>query len=212
MREAENIKQIAALKPDFFGLIFYPESPRFISVEDAQKLPRFSGIRRVGVFVNENLENVLKVVEKTDLSFVQLHGGETAKFCFDLKKHNPPLQIVKAFSVDENFNNEKLKEYEEASDFFLFDTKTRNHGGSGKSFKWKILHSLKINRPFFLSGGIGAENAAEAIAACAGLPLFAIDINSRAEIAPGVKSPEIIQNLFKQLATGNTEPTEKFKL
>jgi phosphoribosylanthranilate isomerase len=128
-----------------------------------------------------------------------LHGSETPKFCFDLKKQNPLLQIVKAFGVDENFSSEKLKEYEEVCDFFLFDTKTKNHGGSGKSFEWKILHSLKINRPFFLSGGIGTENAAESIAACMSLPLFAIDINSRAEIAPGVKVSETIEKIIKLL-------------
>ena len=199
MRDSANIRQIAALKPDFFGLIFYPKSLRYVSVEDAQKLPLFSDIGRVGVFVDENLENVLKVAEKTDLSFVQLHGNESPKFCFDLKKQNSLLQIIKAFAVDENFSGDKLKEYEEVCDFFLFDTQTKNYGGSGKSFEWKILNSLKINRPFFLSGGIGAENAVEAVAACKNLPLFAVDINSRAEFSPGIKVPETIKKIIKVL-------------
>jgi phosphoribosylanthranilate isomerase len=199
MREPENMRQIAALKPDFFGLIFYPKSPRFVSLNQVAVLPEFSGIRRVGVFVNETVENILKIAEKADLSFVQLHGSESREFCSELKSRKPDLQIVKAFAVDENFDGENLKANEKVCDFFLFDTKTSRHGGSGKSFDWQVLQKLEINRPFFLSGGIGAENAAEAIAACANLPLYALDINSRAEIAPGVKSPEIIEGIIKVL-------------
>jgi len=199
MRERENMRQIAAFEPDFFGLIFYPKSPRFVSLEQAKALSDFSEISRVGVFVNESVENILDTAEKLGLSFVQLHGNESPEFCFKLKNRKADLQIVKAVAVDKNFEGENLKAYEKVCDFFLFDTKTAQHGGSGESFDWRVLQKLEINRPFFLSGGIGVENVAKAIAACANLPLFALDINSRAEISPGVKSPEIIEEIIKVL-------------
>jgi len=197
MREAGNMLEIAAFKPDFFGMIFYPKSPRFVSVEQAEKLPKFENIRRVGVFVDESLEKILEIAERAKLSFVQLHGGETVQFCETLKKQN--LQIVKVFKVDENFDGNKLKEYEMVCDYFLFDTKTAKHGGSGHAFDWRILRRFSINKPFFLGGGIGGENVIEAIKVCGDLPLFALDVNSRAEIAPGVKSPEIVAEIVKSL-------------
>lgn len=197
MREAENMRKVVALEPDFFGLIFYPKSPRFVSIEQAEKLPEFQNVRRVGVFVDESLEKITEIAERANLSFVQLHGGETMRFCESLKKQN--LQIVKVFKVDENFDGEQLKEFEAICDYFLFDTKTSRHGGSGHAFDWRILRRFSINKPFFLGGGIGVENAAKSIQACQNLPLFALDINSRAEIAPGVKSPEIISEIIKSL-------------
>ncbi|HEX8266468.1 MAG TPA: phosphoribosylanthranilate isomerase [Pyrinomonadaceae bacterium] len=197
MREPENMLEIAQLKPDFFGMIFYPKSPRFVSIEQAEKLPEFQNVRRIGVFVDESLEKITEIAERANLSFVQLHGSETMRFCESLKKQN--LQIIKVFKVDENFDGEQLKEFETICDYFLFDTKTSQHGGSGHAFDWQILRRFSINKPFFLGGGIGVENAAKSIEACRNLPLFALDINSRAEIAPGIKSPEIIAEIVKSL-------------
>lgn len=191
------MREIAALKPDFFGLIFYPKSQRFVSIERAEKLPEFESIRRVGVFVNETRENILQTAERAKLAFVQLHGDETPEFCASLKKEN--LRVIKVFKVDENFDGRILKNFESVCDYFLFDTKTANHGGSGKRFDWEILKTLEIKKPFFLGGGIGAENFTEAITACRDLPLFAIDINSRAEISPGIKSVEVVRGILEKL-------------
>jgi phosphoribosylanthranilate isomerase len=197
MCDAENLREIAGLEPDFFGLIFYPKSPRFVSIERAEKLPEFENIRRVGVFVDESPEKIAEFAGRAKLSLVQLHGNETVRFCESLKKRN--LQIVKVFKVDETFDAQSLNEFEAVCDYFLFDTKTEKHGGSGKSFDWRILSRMEINKPFFLGGGIGAENVAEAIEACRNLPLFALDVNSRAEIAPGIKSTEIVAEIVKSL-------------
>lgn len=209
MCEPENMRKIAALKPDFFGLIFYPKSPRFVSLEKAQALPEFENIKRVGVFVDESAENILQIAATAKLSFVQLHGDETPAFCESLKKEN--LEIIKVFKVDDNFDGEILKEYEMAADYFLFDTKTIKHGGSGKSFDWEILRRFEINKPFFLGGGIGAENPLDAINACRDLPLFALDINSRAETAPGVKSARIVEEINNKLTTKDTKVTKFLK-
>lgn len=197
MTEPANMSEIQQLQPDFFGLIFYSESPRFVSLKQAEKLPQFENLSRVGVFVNETIDNILTTAEQTNLALIQLHGSESPDFCERLKRQN--LKIVKAFSVDQNFDGGVLKQYEEVCDYFLFDTKTGKHGGSGKSFDWQILQRLEINRPFFLSGGIGAENALEAVNACRNLPLYALDVNSRAEIKAGIKSLEIVSEIIKSL-------------
>lgn len=197
MSENANMRQIHRLQPDFFGLIFYPKSPRFVSLAQAKALPHFENIKRVGVFVNETVDNIVKIAEQTDLALIQLHGGESPAVCRALNRAN--LQIVKAFSVDEHFDQALLQQYEEVCDYFLFDTKTSNYGGSGQNFDWQILQSSEINRPFFLSGGIGAENAAGAVRACQDLPLYALDINSRAEIRAGIKSAKIVYEIIKSL-------------
>lgn len=211
MTDAENMREIASLQPDLFGLIFYPKSPRFVSPGHAKALPQFDNVKRVGVFVNESLENILTIAEETNLAFVQLHGNESPEFCAELKSQSSQkpareqgrdeIKIIKVFSVgdDASLLTRRLLLYENVCDYFLFDTKTPAHGGSGKSFDWRILQQSLISKPFFLSGGIGAENAAEAVAACDKLPLFALDVNSRAEIAPGIKSPEIIKEIIKNL-------------
>ena len=197
MTESANMREIQRLQPDFFGLIFYPKSPRFVSLEQAKTLPQFEDVRRVGVFVNETIENILAMTEAANLSLAQLHGNETPEFCEKLKREG--LTIIKAFSIDENLITSVLKRYEKVCDYFLFDTKTSKYGGSGQSFNWQTLRDLEIDKPFFLSGGISAENAAEAVKACQGLPLYALDINSRAEIRAGIKSPAIVSEIIKSL-------------
>lgn len=199
MREPENLREIAALEPDFIGLIFYPKSPRFISIEEAENLPQFSEIRRVGVFVNETVETILETTKRTNLFAAQLHGDETPEICAEIKRQKADLQIIKVFSVGADFNGEQMKLYEETCDYFLFDTKGDKRGGNGEVFDWRILSSVQIKKPFFLSGGIGAENVSEAIDACKNLPLFALDFNSRVEISAGVKSPQKVKEIIQSL-------------
>ena len=199
MREPENLRTIAALEPDFIGLIFYPKSPRFISVEEAENLPQFPEIRRVGVFVNETVEAVLETARRANLFAVQLHGDETPEICAIIKRQKPDLQIIKVFSVGADFNGEQMRLYQETCDYFLFDTKGDKRGGNGEVFDWQILSSLQIKKPFFLSGGIGAKNVSEAIEVCKNLPLFALDFNSRVEASAGVKSPEKVKEIISKL-------------
>jgi phosphoribosylanthranilate isomerase len=194
MTDAENMREIAALRPDYFGLIFYPKSPRYVSPAKAADLPQFENIKRVGVFVNEAAENILQIAEQARLNLVQLHGGESPEFCESLRAKN--IEIIKVFSIDENFDGSILKQYEAVCDYFLFDTKTPQHGGSGREFDWQILRRFEMKKPFFLSGGIGAENAVNAVAACESLPLHALDINSRAETRAGIKSFDLVKEII----------------
>lgn len=199
MRDPDNLRSIAALQPDHLGLIFYTKSPRYITPEQAEVLPDFFGVTRVGVFVDESVETMQAIVRQAKLFAVQLHGSESPEVCAEVKSMRPEPKVIKTFSVGADFDGSILTAYEESCDYFLFDTKTEKHGGSGDRFDWSVLHTFPIRRPFFLSGGIGEENVKEAIAACRNLPLYAIDLNSKVEVSPGIKSPQIIKRLLKNL-------------
>jgi phosphoribosylanthranilate isomerase len=199
MREPDNLRVVAALQPDFLGLIFYAKSPRYISPEAAENLPDFFGINRVGVFVNETVEMMQQIARQAKLFALQLHGDESPEMCVELKSVRPERKLIKVFSIGENFDGGELAQYEQVCDYFLFDTQTAKHGGSGESFDWNILRTFPIGLPFFLSGGIGIENARSAIESCKGLPLYGIDLNSKVEISPGIKSPQMIKKIIKSL-------------
>lgn len=193
MKFAANIASVASLQPDYLGFIFYDKSPRFISDVSAELIKYIpSEIKTVGVFVNEDLEIVKKKVNLYQLKAVQLHGDESPAFCSALNDAFNSLEVIKAFGVDEDFDFAVLDNYAAVVDYFLFDTKTKAHGGSGKTFDWKILNGYKLDKPYFLSGGIDLEHAA-AIAGIEDSRLYAVDINSRFEVEPGVKDAEKIR-------------------
>lgn len=195
MREPENIGQISSLHPDYLGLIFYEASPRNVQEGIGALDPE---IRRTGVFVNASKEFILDKVEDYGLSAIQLHGEETPEFCRDLKQHysanGKDLQLIKVFSIKETFDFERLKAYEAAADFFLFDTKGREKGGNGIRFNWEVLKKYPSTVPFFLSGGIGPEEVTDIQELYRHFEkknnrkiFYGIDVNSKFERAPGVK-------------------------
>lgn len=199
MKFAANIASVTALQPDYLGFIFYEQSPRFISDVSAELIKYVPPqINTVGVFVNEELEIVKKKVNLYQLKAVQLHGNESVEYCNELKESFKSVEVIKAFGVEEEFDFSVLNVYENVVDFFLFDTKTKAHGGSGKTFDWKILENYKLNKPYFLSGGIDLEHAA-AISKIEDSRLYALDINSRFEIEPGVKDVHKIGEFFAKL-------------
>lgn len=201
MKFAANIAAVASLQPDYLGFIFYEKSPRFISDVSAELIKYIpSEIKTVGVFVNEDLETVKKKVNLYQLKAVQLHGSESTEYCSELKSTFSSLEVIKAFGVDEEFDFTQLKDYMDVVDYFLFDTKTKAHGGSGKTFDWKILDSYKLDKPYFLSGGIDLEYAG-AIAGIKDERLYALDINSRFETEPGVKDVEKIKEFVAEMKT-----------
>lgn len=199
MRMAANIAAVAALRPNYLGFIFYDQSPRFISDVSAELIRYIPAeIKTVGVFVNEDLETVKKKVNQYQLKAVQLHGAEAPEYCRELKADFNNLEVIKAFGVDEDFDFASLNAYMDSVDYFLFDTKTKAHGGSGKTFDWKILADYTLNKPYFLSGGIDLEHATR-IAEIEDKRLYALDINSRFETEPGVKDAEKIKNFISEI-------------
>jgi phosphoribosylanthranilate isomerase len=191
MRDPENIAQVADLKLDYMGFIFYPGSKRYvndISEEVLSKIP--TETIKTGVFVDASFEDIVAAVNKYHLQAVQLHGNETPELCKQLKKEG--LEVIKAFGVDESFDFDVLEEYTEVVDHFLFDTKTSLHGGSGKVFDWKSLNAYPYDKSYFLSGGLSLENIKN-IEHIEDKRLYAIDINSKFELKPAVKDVEQVK-------------------
>jgi phosphoribosylanthranilate isomerase len=185
MKIPENIQELAALPIDLIGLIFYDKSPRYAGNLDAKTFKTFPPtIQKTGVFVNATQAYILEKVAQFDLQAVQLHGDESPGFCRGLQAQNIP--VIKAFQIREALDFEQCASYKNACNYFLFDAKTPQYGGSGKKFDWNILSSYKGDTFFFLSGGIGEEDA-ETIRQLRHPFLYAIDLNSRFEIEPGVK-------------------------
>ena len=196
MKYPENILEAGSLLPDYMGFIFWEKSARYFD-GIIPALPK--SIKKVGVFVNATSEEILDKIEKHDLQAVQLHGDESVEFCELLKKNIPKLiDVIKVFSVFDTFDFEILKPFESVCDYFLFDTKGKLPGGNGTTFDWKVLENYPSTKPFFLSGGIGMEEM-EAINEISktNLPLYAIDVNSKFEIEPGLKNIELLKLMVK---------------
>jgi len=197
MRYKENIADVAAMKPDYLGFIFYEKSVRFVR-ENTPIVA--SSIKKTGVFVNASLAYILEQIEKHHLQAVQLHGNESPQFCNELKQQN--LEVIKVFSIKDQFDFSKLKPYEPVCDYYLFDTKGKLPGGNGYTFDWNVLKNYPSTKPYFLSGGIGLnqlENINEFKKIEASQYCYAIDVNSSFEIEPGLKNIEKLKEFKKDL-------------
>lgn len=198
LKYAENIQEITTLKPDYLGFIFWNSSIRKL---DLTKMPLINeNIKKTGVFVNPSHQDVLKAINKYKLQAIQLHGSESEIFCSQLKTAN--VEIIKAFSIDNAFDFNQLKKYEPAVDFFLFDTKGKLPGGNGTTFDWRILNQYTINKPYFLSGGIGLneiENIKKFLQSKASKQCYAVDLNSKFELEPGLKNKNDLEKFIKLL-------------
>lgn len=181
MKFPDNILEVGELHPDYLGFIFWKISTRYFD-DTMPEIPK--SIEKVGVFVDAKANEILTKVKKYNLDLVQLHGDETPEFCLKLKKKK--LKIIKVFSVSDDFNFNNLIPYNAMCDFFLFDTKGKLPGGNGTVFNWEILKKYKLEKPFFLSGGIGIEEI-EKIKNL-NLPIYSIDVNSKFESEPGLKN------------------------
>ena len=204
----QNIQEVAALQPDFLGFIFWETSARFYE----GKIPDLpTGIKKAGVFVDAPIREIIKRSREHSLEMIQLHGSESPRYCEELNVALEGLKgnalrekkpsVIKVFSVGEDFNFNELNPYEGVCDFFMFDTKGKLPGGNGFAFNWKLLQNYPSQKPFFLSGGIGPEDAdklKEFKNSKASRHCFAIDVNSRFETAPGLKDTEKLKKFIKE--------------
>ncbi|NCU05347.1 MAG: phosphoribosylanthranilate isomerase [Chitinophagaceae bacterium] len=185
---AKQVQQLDGLDIDFAGFIFVPDSPRYVEGKldkNAVKNADFD-LKKVGVFINPSYSDILDAIEDYGLDVVQLHGEETPEFCSDL---NEDVEVIKVFHIDESVKDidALVAPYDEACDYYLFDTKAGDQkGGTGKQFDWSIIAKSKIEKPFFLSGGIGVEDIAQ-IKKFKHPDFYGVDINSKFETEPGVK-------------------------
>src|SRR6056297_166803 len=192
-----NPEAVAALQPDYLGFIFWEPSSRFFNGE-IPPLPK--GIKKIGVFVDAAIDDVVAAIKKHNLDGVQLHGNESPKYCVQLKTGSS-VEMIKVFSIKDEFDFSLLTEFEDVCDYFLFDTKGKLPGGNGYTFDWTVLEHYASTKPYFLSGGIGLENE-EQIAAFLKRPeskyCHAIDVNSSFESKPGLKKIDELKE-FKNL-------------
>lgn len=189
MTRIDQLKALEDIGVDYAGLIFYSRSPRYVlkngltpSLIKHEKL----SINRVGVFVNESIENVLQIADEWKLHMVQLHGDESPMYCEQISKH---VTTIKAFRIGENEKiTYKSYPYVDHTDMFLFDTKSKQYGGSGQKFEWTQLKQQSSLKSYFLSGGIGPDDVEDVKQFCKGEQnLFSLDVNSIFETSPGVK-------------------------
>ena len=196
----EQMQQLNALGADYAGMIFYPLSKRFAGAAFAgyeKELDRLP-IKKVGVFVNAEGAEILDTVQRFSLSAVQLHGDEPPELARSLMEE---VEVIRAIRVGEATNLEQeLEKHAVSCHYLLFDTDSKTYGGSGKKFNWARLSSLPISRPYFLSGGIGREDAEE-LALMPQPLLHAVDINSRFEREPGIKDMELVADFIRTLKT-----------
>lgn len=192
MRVPSNVEAVCGTRPDFLGYIFVKESSRYVGPHPDPAIFRIPPpeISRVGVFVNEEKDKVLRMHTECRLDMVQLHGSESPEYCRVLKEEG--INVIKAFRPDSLAYSGIPEQYRESVTYYLFDSPGKQHGGTGRKFDWELLDGARIPAPFLLSGGIGPED----LHAIMGLehPSFAgIDINSRFEVSPGVKDVKLLK-------------------
>ena len=179
MRETDNIREVEALGIDMMGFIFWPKSSRYVSERPAY-LPQRA--QRVGVFVDEDVEQTRRTAADYALDYIQLHGAERPAYVGQLRE----WRIIKAFNIATVHDFAQTKPYEGLVDYFLFDAKGKSVGGNGEKFDWDVLQAYAGGTPFLLSGGIGPDDA-ERVKAFHHPQCVGIDLNSRFEKEPGLK-------------------------
>ena len=202
MREADNIREVEALHPDWMGFIFWEKSKRNVN-----KTPKYLPIRckRVGVFVNESIDTILRIAKTYALDIIQLHGQESPEYISQLRSRHQVdrgstavYKTIKAFNIATAEDLKQTEAYEGVADYFLFDTKGKMVGGNGEQFDWTVLSHYHGSTPFLLSGGIGPDDAERAKSfhhqKCIG-----IDLNSRFETAPGQKDADKLRTFINQI-------------
>lgn len=194
MKFPENISEMATVQPDYLGFIFYDKSPRYFE-NDIPSLEKH--IQKVGVFVNTSFDEIAKKVNQYGLDLVQLHGDESPEFCTLIE--TKLVKVIKAFNIHKEFNFSILNNYLNSCSFYLFDTKGENYGGNGNTFDWSVLENYHLEKPYFLSGGIGLENSVKLntfLKTHAAKNCHVIDLNSKFEIKPGLKNIETLKEFI----------------
>jgi phosphoribosylanthranilate isomerase len=199
MKYLQNIQELERqVKPDWMGLIFYPPSQRYVGEELNPELSEVS-LKKVGVFVNEPLQSIIENAGYYKLSGIQLHGDESVEFAKNIK-NSLGLEMFKVFKVKDVIDWSAMEPFLPWVDYFLFDTFTKSHGGSGQRFDWEVLKAYPFDKPFLLSGGVGLEQAEDIKVLKRQVSLLGgLDINSKFELKPGLKDISKIMEFKSQL-------------
>ena len=202
MREPENMLEVANLKPDLMGFIFYPASPRYAAtILNPEIFTRFPPeIRKVGVFVNTGFDEINEAIRKYSLDMVQLHGDESTEICRRLSETG--IHVIKSFNIKDSSGFKLCAKYIPYTNYFLFDASTSKYGGSGYKFDWKILDKYELGQPFFLSGGIAPGDVYN-ILEITNPAFYGIDLNSKFEVKPGFKDIKLLKKFMYDIRNKN---------
>ena len=191
--EEKNYFDLSKYPIDYFGFIFYKKSPRYI-LNNPDHFFIKNIKNKVAVFVNEDIDIVINILEKYNFSYIQLHGDENFDYCMKLKQKG--IKIIKSYLLNKDDGIIDKNLINSLSDLFLFDYKSRKYGGSGKSFDWNLLNNIKIDKPFFLSGGLSLNNINNINNINNKKFLYGLDLNSNFEDSPGIKDISLIDQFF----------------
>ena len=191
--EEKNYFDLSKYPIDYYGFIFYKKSPRYI-LNNPDHFFIKNIKNKVAVFVNEDIDTVIRILEKYNFSYIQLHGDENFDYCMKLKKKG--IKIIKSYLLNKDDCILDKTLINSLSDLFLFDYKSQKYGGSGKSFDWNLLNNIKIDKPFFLSGGISLDNINNINNIINKKFLYGFDLNSKFEDSPGIKDISLIDKFF----------------
>lgn len=190
--DPEQLNKLNSIGFDMVGFNYYHGSPRYVDMPiTADRIDS----KRVGVFVNAYIKEIIDKISGHSLDLVQLHGDESPELCKELSKHKP---VIKAFGIDDKFDFKAIRPYVDYVEYFLFDTKSKNYGGSGRRFNWEKLREYNLAKPFLLSGGIRLDDIPE-ILIFNHTMLAGIDVNSGFEISPGNKNVSQLEELNKMI-------------
>lgn len=195
MTDIDNICRVLFLEPDYLGFIFYPPSPRHapghINPELLTIIP--PNVKRTGVFVDASALEIHDTIRAWGLQAVQLHGHESPRLCAQIRDMG--VELIKTFHIEDRHDFDAVAEYTEVVDYYLFDTKSPQLGGTGRAFDWQLILRQPLRTPWVLSGGIGPENVLAAAQSGAAM----IDLNSRFESRPGIKDYDMLREAFKKI-------------
>lgn len=198
MTNIENVQKVCSFSPDYLGFIFFSKSPRYVGKNPDPML--FDAVppevEKIAVFVNEDFKRIVALAEKYGIDSIQLHGEESVGLCNLLRQIGK--KVIKAIPGNKLHDMEMIAAYTEATDYLLFDTPVAGYGGSGEKFDWSVLEILESTLPFFLSGGIGHDDADE-ILRMNYTNLFAIDVNSKFEVSPGIKDEILVGSFIERI-------------
>lgn len=195
MKHQQNVDELINLGVDYLGNIFFDKSPRSIG-SSGVKL-QVKPVKKVGVFVKESIETIKEKTLVHQFDTIQLHGVDSNDICKAAKGLG--VEVWRVCPITDDFDFSELQNFPDA-DFFLFDTKTDKHGGSGKKFDWSLLDRIDKESPkkYFLAGGIGPGDAQE-IKSLNLKNLYGLDLNSQFEVEPGLKDVELLKEFLKEL-------------
>jgi phosphoribosylanthranilate isomerase len=203
LREPDNIREVCNLTPDYIGFVLTSLSLRVANLDSLEQAIKDGvvppSVKKIGVFVNPTIEEVVEATERLQLEGVQLHGEESLRFCDKLRTLQSEVLLFKAIGIASEKDFENVEAYSPLVDAFLFDSKSSERGGTGRVFDWSLLHGYSGIKPFFLAGGIGPETIDDACRVCRDLGGYGVDSSSLCEVSPGKKDIIKVRRVIEEV-------------